>query len=173
MRSFAFLRGIASSVLAGMRRAGFVGSGGACDYNEGGRSYNSERTDAGLEVGQVQHGYALQDAQCVRHEPEQPDNDAERVEALLRTLTSTQVRDRCPCCMSGHENDGEHARGRVHAEGCIASALGHERHDGSAGGIEREAGPEKYEITFGKRMTALVKHADGVEHERKADGCRS
>lgn len=109
MQSFALHRRIATSVLAGMWRAGFVGSGGACDYNEGSRSYNSERAEAGLEVGQVQHGYALEDAQRVRHEPEQPDNDAERVEALLRTLTSTQVRDRCPCCMSGHENDGEHA----------------------------------------------------------------
>lgn len=61
----------------------------------------------------------------------------------------------------------------MHTEGCIASALGHERHNGGASGVECEAGPKKYEVAFGKRMTSLVKHADGVEHERKADGCCS
>ena len=75
--------------------------------------------------------------------------------------------------MGRHEHDGQHAGGGVHSQRGVSAALGHERHDGGARGVEDEARPEQHEVALRQRVASLVEDTDGVEHEGKADsGCR-
>lgn len=160
---------IASDAMRSVVLAAAQGGEGDC---EAGGAHHGKGAYAGLQVGQVQHGHALQDAQRVRHEPEQPHHDAERVETLLGALAAPNVGDGCPGGVRGHEHDGEHAGSGVHSQGGIAAVLRHERHDGGARRVEGEARPEQNEVALRERVPTLVEHPDGVEHEREANGGR-
>lgn len=116
-------------------------------------------------------GNAHEHSDDVGHKPYQPNDRAERVEALSRLLAAAKIGDGGPHRMHDHERDSKRACDAVDAEAGHIRLAGDVTHDEGARCVAGQAGPKQEDIFQAERSVAtLAEYAPRVKKQGQGDG---
>ena len=159
------------SVVTRFRFAGLVVVAVAGEQISGQESYDHDGRANSAYRPQVDGRNAHEHSDDVGHKPYQPNDRAERVEALSRLLAAAKIGDGGPHRMHDHERDSKRACDAVDAEAGHIRLAGDVTHDEGARCVAGQAGPKQEDIFQAERSVAtLAEYAPRVKKQGQGDG---